>query len=168
MATFHDPTFERRDPFTDYEARARYERTRYQGHATGDGERSVSSLIGELAGETTALIRAEVALARKEMQDNLGTAQRGVKAMGAGAGVLTAGLLSLVAAAILALALVVPNWLAAVIVGGVLAIAGAIMIGAGKHKTSADGLKPGRTLGSLNEMKIMAQQEQDRAMRKWR
>jgi hypothetical protein len=164
MATTQQQTFGQRDPFSDYEARTRHERER----ESEAGERSVGSLIGELAGETSALIRAEVALARNEMQGNLTTVQGGVKAMGAGAGVLMAGLLALVAAAILGLAYVVPLWLSAVIVGGILTIAGAIMLAIGKRKATVEGIRPGRTLKSLNDMKSMAQYEQDRAMRKWR
>jgi hypothetical protein len=160
MATTQEWTSERRDPFSDYEAR-----NRHDGDA---GERSVSSLLGELAGETSGLLQAEIALARKEIQGNLSSAQRGAMAIGAGAGVLMAGLLALVAAGILALARVMPLWQSAAIVGVAITIVGAILMAIGKRKASADGIKPGRTLGSLNDMKVMAQQEHDRAMRKWR
>jgi hypothetical protein len=164
MATTREWTSEQRDPFTDYEARTRYD---YEGDA---GERSVSSLLGDLAGETSALVRAEVALARKEIQGNLHTAQRGVMAIGAGSGVLMIGVLALVAAGILALAQLttLSLWQAAAIVGVVITLAGAIMVAIGKRKASAEGIKPARTLGSLNDIKTMAQYEHDRAMRKWR
>jgi hypothetical protein len=166
MATPQEQTYGRRDPFSDYEARAREEaRTRQEGDG---GERSVSSLIGELASETSALLRAEVALARQEVQGNLNTAQRGVKAMGVGAGVLMVAVLALVSAVTLLLAEVIPLWLSALIVGGVLAIAGAIMLVVGKRKASVEGIKPGRTLNSLHDIRSMAHNEQDRAMRKWR
>jgi hypothetical protein len=162
MATRQEWTSAQRDPFTDYDARTRQD---------GDGDarqHSVGALLGELAGETSALLRAEIALARKEMQGNLGSAQRGVMAIGAGAGVLMAGLLALVAAVILSLARVMPIWQSAAVVGAVITVVGAIIVAIGKRKTSAEGIKPERTLGSLNDMKVMAQQEHDRAMRKWR
>jgi hypothetical protein len=150
---------EPRERASDYEMRT--------PHDGDTGERSVGSLLGELAGESAALLRAEITLARKEMQDNLTTMQRGAMSMAAGGGVLMAGALALVAAAILALAYAVPDWLSALTVGAVLTIAGAIMLAAGKRKASAESIKPGRTLSSLGDMKVMAQHERDRAQRKW-
>lgn len=138
------------------------------GHDGEMRERSVGSLFGELVGETSALVRGEITLARKEMHENLSTVQRGVAAMAAGGAVLAAGLLALVAAAILILDLVMPAWLAALIVGAVVATVGAIMLVAGKRKTLQEGLKPERTLSSLQDMTQLARHERDQAMRKWR
>ena len=62
---------------------------------------------------------------------------------------LVAGLGALVAAAILALAMVVEPWLAALIVGVVLAIIGAVMVSAGKSKMSASSFTPDRALRAV-------------------
>jgi hypothetical protein len=159
MATYQEPTSEPRAPTSDYEVRT--------PHDGGTSDRSVGSLLGELAGESSALLKAEITLARKEMQDNLTTMQRGAMSMGAGAGILMAGVLALVAAAILGIAHALPDWLSALIVGAALTIAGAIMLAIGKRKASAESIKPGRTLSSLGDMKVMAQHERDRAQRKW-
>jgi tetrahydromethanopterin S-methyltransferase subunit C len=78
--------------------------------------------------------------------------------MGAGAGelivggiVMFAGLLGLGAAAILALALVLPAWAAALIVGGVALLLGLILLLLGRRHVGAQSLVPRRTLRSLRE-----------------
>lgn len=148
------------EPIPDTEVRV--------GHNGDLRERSVGALFGELVGETSALVRGEITLARKEMQDNLSTMQRGVASMATGGAVLAAGLLALVAAVIMLLALVMAAWLAALIVGVVVVIAGAIMLAAGKRKALQEGLKPERTISSLQDMRHLAQHETDRATRKWK
>jgi hypothetical protein len=89
-------------------------------------ERSVGELVSDLTDEVKRLVRDEMRLAAFELQ-------RKGKRMGLGAGILgAAGLLALfgaatlVAAAVLALSLAVPGWLAAVIVGAVLLLAGGL------------------------------------------
>ncbi|MEV4313587.1 phage holin family protein [Actinocrispum sp. NPDC049592] len=85
-------------------------------------ERSVGQLVGDLADELKRLVRDEIKLAVLEMRTK-------GKKMGIGAGALgVAGVLgllgggTLVAAAVLAIALVMPAWLAALLVGGALVI----------------------------------------------
>jgi len=136
----------------------------------GDGElqeHSTRSLFSELIAETTALIRAEIALARGEMLQHARSAQRGVTSMAAGAAVLNAGLLALVASAVLALRTELADWAAALVVGVIAAAIGAIMLAVGKRKAAGEGMKPERTLHSLTEMKDMARDERQRAARKW-
>lgn len=89
-------------------------------------ERSVGELVSDLTDEVKRLVRDEMRLAAFELQ-------RKGKRMGLGAGMLgAAGLLALfgaatlVAAAVLALSLAVPGWLAAVIIGVVLLLAGGL------------------------------------------
>lgn len=135
----------------------------------GDTERarSMPGLVAELLGEASALGRAEFALARNEMQQNLNTAKRGAMSMGAGGAVLGTGLLALVACAILALSLVWPAWLAALVVGGVLAIIGAIMLGVGRSKMKTEQLKPKRTQSSMKENGRFVRRETSRAVERW-
>ena len=87
---------------------------------------SLPQLMTRLSEQTGELVRAEVALARAELQ-------RSVRHAGLGIGLLgTSGVLALyaggvlVAAAVLALALVVPAWAAALAVGGALLLAVAL------------------------------------------
>jgi uncharacterized membrane protein YqjE len=86
---------------------------------------SIGELVSQLSAQTSRLVRDELRLATKELQES-------VKHAGIGAGLFSAaglfsllGLMTLVAAGVAALALVLPVWLAAVIVAVVLfAIAG--------------------------------------------
>jgi Flp pilus assembly protein TadB len=87
---------------------------------------SIGELMGQLSAQTSRLVRDEMRLAQKELQQS-------VKHAGIGAGLISAagllaviGLLTLVAAAVAALALVLPVWAAAVIVAVVLFIAAGI------------------------------------------
>jgi hypothetical protein len=71
----------------------------------------------------------------------------------AGGAVLFAGFLVLLGAAVGALMVVLPPdtapWLAPLIVGAIVTIAGAIALSSGKRKLAAENLKPTRTLDSL-------------------
>ena len=55
------------------------------------------------------------------------------------------GAIYLIQAAIYALALIMPGWLAALIVGGLIAIIGLVMLKSGQKKLQADKLTPHRT-----------------------
>ena len=64
---------------------------------------------------------------------------------------LYAGLLFLMLAAVFALILVLPAWAAALIVGGVAVILGAILLLKGRRDVGPRGLVPDRTLRTLRE-----------------
>lgn len=87
---------------------------------------STGELLSRLSEQTSRLIRDEMRLAQKEFQSSARHAGLGAGLAGA-AGLLTVlGLATLVAAAVAALALVLPVWAAALIVAAVLfAAAGA-------------------------------------------
>jgi hypothetical protein len=85
-------------------------------------DRSLGSLLSSLPDLVSKLIRGEIQLAKQEISAKL-------KAAGVGAGLLAgAGILAIIflqimlAAAVIALALVLPAWAAALIVGGVVLI----------------------------------------------
>jgi Flp pilus assembly protein TadB len=87
---------------------------------------SIGELMGQLSAQTSRLVRDEMRLAQKELQQS-------VKHAGIGAGLISVagllavlGLATLIAAAVAALALVLPVWAAAVIVAVVLFIAAGI------------------------------------------
>jgi membrane protein len=92
---------------------------------------SIATLIKQVTEESSRLVRTELKLAQVEMTDKAKTAGIGLGAFGA-AGVLALfGIGCLIVTAIFALALVLPTWAAALIVGVVvLAVAGvAALIG---------------------------------------
>jgi uncharacterized membrane protein len=88
--------------------------------ANRDVDRSVSELLGDLSEELRRLANAEVRLAVTEVRRKAKRAGVGVGALGASAVFGVIGLVTLVACAVLALALVLPAWLAALVVGAAL------------------------------------------------
>lgn len=114
-------------------------------------ERSLATLLSDLAGETVELLRQELALFKAELQEKLSRAGIGAAALAAGALIAYSGWLFLLLAAVFALAIVVPAWAAALIVGVlVLAVGGALAL-IGKSRMRTDALTPERTLRSLRE-----------------
>lgn len=114
-------------------------------------DRSIAALLSDLAGETILLLRQELALFKAEFHEKLGRAGQGATALGAGAAIAYSGWLALVAAMILALALVLPAWLAATIVGVVIIAVGGILLLIGRSRLNTENLVPRRTLRTLRE-----------------
>lgn len=122
-------------------------------------ERSITGLLTDLANEIALLIRQETALFRAEMAEAVGRAGRGAAVIAAGGVFALGGFLALLATAALALAIVLPPWLSALIVAIVaLAIAAALML-VGRRWLAADALMPRRTLHSLQEDKAWLKQQ---------
>ena len=105
-----------------------------------------------LASETSTLLRQEVRLAKAEMSQKARIAGPGFGMMGAAAAVALGAFGALTAFVILALDGVMPNWLAALIVGAVYAAIAAGLYFAGKGRVEEAGpLVPEQTVESLKE-----------------
>jgi uncharacterized membrane protein YqjE len=113
-------------------------------------EASTAELLTRLSEQSARLVREELQLAKVEMTDK-------AKHAGIGAGLFsTAGIVglfgvgALVAMAILALALVMPAWLASLVVGAVLLVAAALTALAGKKQVQqATPAAPQATIASV-------------------
>jgi len=114
-------------------------------------ERSLGTLLSDITGETVELVRQELSLFKAELQEKAGRAGIGAALLGAGALVAYSGWLFLLLAAVYALALVVPPWAAALIVGGLVLGLGGVLGLIGKSRMRADALAPERTMRSLRE-----------------
>jgi len=114
-------------------------------------ERSIASLLSDLAGETLLLLRQELALLMAELHEKFSRIGQGAGALGAGALVAFSGWLVLLAAAVLGLATVVPPWLAALIVALLVLAIGVGLLLFGKNRFDAQALTPQRSLHSLRE-----------------
>ena len=132
------------------------------GYVPGDGngtrvraldDESAPGLLGRLVDDITKLFRNELALARAETMEAAQRAKVGLGAVATGAGVLLLGALALVAAVILGLAEVMEPWLAALLVGAVLAIVGYVMVNAGKKRLEPANFALDRTQESLRRDK---------------
>ena len=115
-------------------------------------ERSLSALFGDLAHETSALMQKEVELAKTEINGKISQAKTGLAAMLFGAVFLVVGLIYLVQAIVYGLAETLPPdlspWLAALIVGGVIAAVGYSLLKKGQGDLDPENLAPHRTIRS--------------------
>lgn len=114
---------------------------------------STGGLLSRLMSELATLFRKEVALAKAELTQAAAQTKRGVMAMAMGGAVLFAGAAVLLAAIVMLLAQVMAAWLAALLVGALLAIVGLVMLQSGKKQFNPAGLKPERTQESLRKDK---------------
>lgn len=118
---------------------------------SANNDKSVTTLVRELADDITSLFTKEVALAKSEISHSMQEAKAGAMGMISGGSVLYAGFLFLLLAAVLGLANVVELWLAALIVGAAVAIIGFAMVQAGKKKLEPSSFKPEHTIDSLKK-----------------
>lgn len=122
-------------------------------------ERPTSALLSDLARLGGELVQEEFALARAELRENVGRVAGGAVFIGVAAALGFAGLLALLAAAILALSNVVSPWLAAAIVGGVTLMAAAGAGYYGRVNMSRLELTPSRTLRTLRDSARWAREQ---------
>ena len=110
----------------------------YTGPAPVDepGNQSIAELIKQVSEESSRLLRGELKLAQAEMTQKAKTAGIGIGAFGAAAVLGWFALGCFLATAILALALVLAPWLAALLVTVVVAIAAGIAALIGKKKVA--------------------------------
>lgn len=114
-------------------------------------DRPLTALFGDLANETAALIRKEAELAKAEMSEKAGMAVRAMVSLAVGGAVALIGVVFVLWAVVYALAIWLPPWAAALIVGVVMAVIGLVMLQSGKSKLSADNLQPKRTIETLKD-----------------
>ncbi len=119
-------------------------------------EQSLGALFADLSDKTTLLIRQEIDLAKQEMTEKIKRAAMDVVSFLIGAFVAYIGLLALIAAAAIALALVLPDWVATLIVGLVVIAIGGIMIMVGVNSLKDISLKPERTINTLKDTQTLA------------
>jgi len=114
--------------------------------------RSLGELFADLARDTGTLVRQEVALARTELTQKATQAGKNVGFLVAGGAVVYAGFLLILAAIAVGLGqLGVPWWLAALLVGAIVAIVGAVLVQRGLAALRRESLAPERTLETLKE-----------------
>jgi xanthine/uracil permease len=114
-------------------------------------DRSLSELFTDLSRELTALVRQEVALAKTEMSDKAARAGRNAGVLAVGGAIAYAGLLALVAAAIIGLAHALAWWLSALIIGVLVVVIGVGLMWTGFAALRHADLVPHRTVQTLKE-----------------
>jgi hypothetical protein len=116
-----------------------------------DAEKPIGELMTQLSSQTSRLLRDEMRLAQKEFAESAKHAGIGAGLFSAAGLVAVLGLASLIAAAIAALALVLPVWAAALIVAVALfAVAGIAVLVSKKQLDEADPT-PTRTVANVRD-----------------
>jgi hypothetical protein len=115
-------------------------------------DRSLGELFSELARETGTLVRQEVELAKTEMTQKATRVGKDIGFLVAGGAVAYAGFLGILAAIAIGLGqLGVPWWLAALLVGVVVAAVGAFLVQRGLSALRQESLAPQRTVTTIKE-----------------
>ena len=120
-------------------------------HQFATEERSIGDLFADLTADLRVLVRQEVALAKAEISDKVSHLGRDAATIAIGAVLLFVGFEALVATAIIALSLVLPAWLSALIVGAVLALVGGLLAWRGYRDIRQRGVMPQETVESIKE-----------------
>ena len=112
---------------------------------------STGELITQLTAQTSRLVRDEIRLAQREFQESAKHAGIGAGLFSV-AGVLAVfGVATVIAAVVAALALVLPLWAAALIVGAVLLAAGGIAALMGKKQVQEASPVPEQTVANVKD-----------------
>jgi len=114
-------------------------------------ERSIGELFSELAGETSTLIRQEVALAQVEITQKASKAGKNVGYLAVGGFVGYAGLLAIIAGVILAMANFMPAWLAAIIVGAIIGVVSYVLVSSALTELRNMDVTPTETVETIKE-----------------
>jgi Putative Actinobacterial Holin-X, holin superfamily III len=115
-------------------------------------ERSIGQLFSDLSRQLSTLVRQEIALARVEMTSRVTSAGRGAAMVGAGGALVYAGALAVVAAIVLLLIQGgIDPWLAALIVGIVIAAIGGVLVMTGRSTIASTDLTPRRTIETIRD-----------------
>jgi len=113
--------------------------------------RPLGDLFGDLATEMSNLLRQEVSLAKVEVTQKAKYVGRNVGYLVVGGAVAYAALLAIIAAIIMLLARVMPNWGATLIVGVVVAGIGWMLISKAMAALQQTDLTPHETVETLKE-----------------
>ena len=113
--------------------------------------RPLGDLFGDLATEMSNLLRQEVSLAKVEVTQKAKYVGRNIGYLVVGGAVAYAALLAIIAAIIMLLARVMPNWGATLIVGVVVAGIGWMLIGKAMAALQQTDLTPRETVETLKE-----------------
>ena len=136
---------------TDRDTSAR--NTSARNTRTGDARdtRSFGELFSQLAGDLGLLVQQEIALAKKEFQTALVQAGIGVVALAVALTLATVGLIAVLTSVILALALVMPHWAAALVVGLIFIVLAGVAAYLGIQRLRKLKLIPERTAQTLRD-----------------
>ena len=118
-----------------------------------ESPQSMASLLGGIASDIQTLVRQEITLAKTEMLREWDKAKTAAGSMAAGAAVLALGgvLLGIAVVCVLHEVALLPWWASFLLVGGVLAVLGAVMYYTGRNKAAEVHVIPPQTAETMRE-----------------
>jgi hypothetical protein len=119
--------------------------------STPQMQRTIPELLGNIVDNIQQIIRSEFRLAKAEIKEKASRASKPATALAAGLLIGLYGFGFLLLAAVYALSVFMPAGFAALIVGGLLAVASALLATAGAKKLKSMRPAPERTIQTLEE-----------------
>lgn len=113
------------------------------------GDRSLSEVLQDIIRNVQEIVRSEVRLAKTELREEAETAKTPTMLFAAGAVASVFTIFFLLLTIVYALARVMPNWTAALIVGAVLGVVAGMMLTAGMKGFKQIHRAPARTTDTL-------------------
>ena len=95
-------------------------------------QRPLGEVLAQMSRDSAHLVQQEIALAKEELREKANEVTRSATSLALGGAMCLVAALALTASAIIALAHVLPAWLAAFLVAAALAAVGAVMLQKGK------------------------------------
>ena len=136
------------------------------GPVAGQPEPPLGDLFRQLAQDSAALVRQEMALARAELKANVKSVARDAAMVAVGGVLALVGVMVLIAFLVVALGDALDNyWLGALIVGALFLLVGGVLAMTSLKKLKAEEVAPTRTLETLKEDKQWLQSEIKQARR---
>jgi uncharacterized membrane protein YqjE len=114
-------------------------------------DRSLSEVLQDVMRNVQEIVRSEVRLAKTEIREEAVKAKSATLLLGAGAVTAIFAILFLLLMIAHALALVMPSWAAALIVGAALAVVASVMLTAGIQRFKQIHPTPARTVETIKE-----------------
>lgn len=110
---------------------------------------SLRDLVWNVAGDASDLVRGEIALSRAEAEQKVDQVTAGIISLFGAMMLAFAGLVIVLFAGAQALARVLPDWAASLIVGGVVLLIGVGLAFAARKALSPSGMIPRRTIRNV-------------------
>jgi uncharacterized membrane protein YqjE len=122
------------------------------------GDRSLSDVLQDIIRNVQEIVRSEVRFAKTEIREEAAKAKSSTLLLGAGAVTASFAILFLLLMIVYALALVMPSWAAALIVGAALAVVASVVLTAGVRRFKQLHTAPERTVVTIKEKGEWAKQ----------
>jgi uncharacterized membrane protein YqjE len=126
---------------------------RHESYTSLRQRESISDLLGNLAVQTTNLVRDEFALVGREFYEKGKSLKPALIVLALGAFLAMLASIALCAAIILVISQYINTWLSAAIIGGILGVIALMLLSFSVSRLKQTSLRPEQTLRSLEENK---------------